>query len=128
MSDPQVASFLVPEYDAAMSIRDWHVSFAMQNVPALTRLQAMTPGRVVLVTIDPADLKPKVAFRTAQNAMAILPLEEAQAVGPEKIVVISYDADGRAVVTRFRIGDLEEEETQGTQTAENEAKHDTSTP
>jgi hypothetical protein len=107
MSDPQVAPFIVPEYDRATSIRDWHILFAKQNVASLTRLQAMTPGRVVIVTIDPLDPRPKVAFRTAQNAIAILPPEEAEAVGPEKIVVVTYDVDGGAVVTRFRIGEVE---------------------
>jgi hypothetical protein len=104
MSDPQVAPFIVPEYHAATSIRDWHILFATQNVGSLTRLQAMTPGRVVLVTVDPVDRKAKVSFRTIQNAMSMLPLEEAEAVCPEKIVVISYGTDGAAVVTRFRIG------------------------
>jgi hypothetical protein len=103
MSDPQVAPFIVPKFDGATSIRDWHILFATQNVAPLTRLQAMTPGRVVLVTIDPADPKPKVSFRTDQNVIAILPPEEAENVAPEKIVILSYDQEGTAVATRFRI-------------------------
>ena len=105
MSDPQIAPFIVPMYDGTTSIRDWHILFATQNVATLTRLRAMTPGRVVLVTIDPADPKPKVSFRTHQNAVAILPPEEAEAIAPEKIVVITYNKDGTMVVTRFRIGE-----------------------
>jgi len=103
MSDPKVAPFIVPKFDGATSIRDWHIEFATQNVGSLTRLQAMTPGRVVLVTIDPANPKPKVSFRTDQNVIAILPPEEAEAVAPEKIVIVSYDQDGTAIATRFRI-------------------------
>jgi hypothetical protein len=103
MSDPQVAPFIVPEFDATTSIRDWHVKFATQNVASLSRLQAMTPGRVVLVMIDPVDPKPKVSFRTDQNVIALLPSEDADAVNPEKIVVVSYDSAGVAVATRFRI-------------------------
>jgi hypothetical protein len=103
MSDLQVAPFIVPKFDGATSIRDWHILFATYNVASLTRLQAMTPGRVVLVTIDPADPKPKVSFRTDQNVIAILPPEDADAIVPEKIVIVSYDQDGTAVATRFRI-------------------------
>ena len=103
MSDPQVAPCIVPEFDATTSIRDWHVKFATQNVGSLSRLQAMTPGRVVLVMIDPADPKPKVSFRTDQNVIALLPPEEADAVNPEKIVVVTYDLEGIAVATSFRI-------------------------
>jgi|SRR4030095_1407441 hypothetical protein len=103
MSDLQVAPFIVPKFDGVTSIRDWHILFATYNVAPLTRLQAMTPGRVVLVTIDPADPKPKVSFRTDQNVIAILPPEDADAIVPEKIVIISYDQDGIAVATRFRI-------------------------
>lgn len=105
MSDPLVAPFIVPEYDGATSIRDWHILFATQNVSSLTRLQAMSPRRVVLVVIDLADPKPKVSFRTDQNVIAMLPPEEAEAVTPEKIVVVSYDKDGLTVATRFRIGE-----------------------
>lgn len=104
MSDPQVAPFIVPRYDGITSIRDWHIQFATQNVPSLMRLQAMTPGRIVLITIDPADLKAKVSFRTAHNVMAMLPPEDAEAVAPEKIVIVSYEKDGAIVATRFRIG------------------------
>src|SRR5262245_53500839 len=104
MSDPQIAPFIVPRYDGSTSIRDWHIQFATQNVPTLMRLQKMTPGRVVLVTIDPADPKPKVSFRTAVNVIALLPPEDAEGVAPEKIVVLSYDKDGTPVATRFRFG------------------------
>jgi hypothetical protein len=98
-----VAPFIVPKLDGAESIRDWHILFATLNVASLTRLQAMTPGRVVLVTIDLADPKPKVSFRTDQNVIAIVPPEDADSIVPEKIVIISYDQDGTAVATRFRI-------------------------
>jgi hypothetical protein len=104
MSDLQVAPFIVPEFDGATSIRDWHILFATQNVGALSRLHAMTPGRVLLVTIDPAEPKPKISFRTDQNVIAMLPPEDAEGVGPEKIVIVSYDQEGTAVATRFRIG------------------------
>jgi hypothetical protein len=103
MSDPLVAPFIVPEFDGTRSIRDWHIQFATQNVGSLSRLQAMTPGRVVLVTIDPSNPKPKVSFRTDQNVIALLPPEEAESVHPEKIVVVSYDREGVVVATRFRI-------------------------
>jgi len=105
MSDPLVAPFIVPEFDGATSIRDWHVLFATQNVGSLTRLQAMSPGRVVLVTIDPADPKPKVSFRTDQNVIAIVPPEDAEFIAPEKIVIVSLDKEGAVVATRFRIGE-----------------------
>ncbi|HET6406968.1 MAG TPA: hypothetical protein VFG14_03735, partial [Chthoniobacteraceae bacterium] len=51
----------------------------------------------------PDDPKAKVSFRTAQNAIALLPPDEAASVAPEKIVVLSYDKDGVPVATRFRI-------------------------
>jgi hypothetical protein len=103
MSDPLIAPFIVPEFNGATSIRDWHIQFATQNVSSLIRLRAMTPGRIVLVVIDPADRKPKVSFRTDQNVIAILPPEEAESVAPEKIVIVSYDQEGMAIATRFRI-------------------------
>ena len=104
MSDPQVAPFIVPKYDGTTSIRDWHIQFATQNVPSLMRLQAMTPGRIVLITIDLVELRAKVSFRTAHNVMAMLPPEDAEGVAPEKIVIVSYEKDGAIVATRFRIG------------------------
>lgn len=119
MSDPQIAPFVVPEYDAAMSIRDWHILFAKENVSSLTRLQAMTPGRIVLVTIDPSDRKLKVSFRTVTNAVAILPADEAEAVDPEKIIVMSYDQNGSAVVTRFRIGKGDPSDGEGSENSKN---------
>jgi hypothetical protein len=103
MSDPLIAPFVVPEFNGTMSIRDWHIQFATVNVASLTRLRAKTPGRIVLVVIDPADPKPKVSFRTDQNVIAMLPPEEAESVAPEKIVIVSYDQEGMAIATRFRI-------------------------
>lgn len=106
MSDLQAAPFIVPKYDGAMSLRDWHILFATQNVAPLMRLRAMRPRSIVMVTLDPTDPKPKVAFRTEHNVMAILPPEEAKSVTPEKIIVVTVDHDGVVVVaTRFRIGD-----------------------
>lgn len=104
MSDSPIAPFIVPKYDGTTSIRDWHIEFATQNVEAFMRLRKMRPRNIVLVTIDPADPKPKVSFRTEHNMMAMLPPEEAEAVSPEKIVVMTQDPKEGLVVTRFRIG------------------------